>query len=70
MSERNPIFVRLRVYNSHNELIRQTKVEFTNSLGRQFIAKTAWWAMHNGHTLITNPISSQEHVREIKGDDL
>lgn len=47
------------------DIQRQTTVNFLDHNGRAFIAKTAWWAMHNGFSLTTVPVSEDEHVPEV-----
>lgn len=47
-------------------VLRRSKVNFADSLQRQFIAKTAWWAMTNGLTMTTRPLIAGEVVDEIR----
>lgn len=48
--------IELVVTDSSGKELNRMRLDFLKSEDRQRIAKTAWWAMHNGHTLTTRPI--------------
>lgn len=52
----------LLVHNKAEELLRRAVTDFLTPEGRKFIAKNAWWAMHNGHTMTTYPLEEGEPI--------
>lgn len=56
MSQPEPeLWVTLSVHNRQGDMIQSRRINFLSREGRQKIAKTAWWAMHEGHELRTRP---------------
>ena len=45
-----------------DEILNQRVYNFLDPQQRQKIAKTAWWAMHNGYEMITRPLKKDENV--------
>lgn len=56
-SDKQKIPVHVKVVNPENGVVvnRFVVPNFLDRSGRQKIAKTAWWAMHNGYELRTRP---------------
>lgn len=50
-------------------ILNQRIYNYLDEQTRQKIAKTAWWALHNGHEFILRPLGKDEEV-EIVGHDL
>lgn len=48
--------ITLTVYDPRNgEEVQSKRLDFLCPADRQNIAKTAWWAMHNGYEVRTSP---------------
>lgn len=43
-------------------VIKAETLDFKNKKHRAMIARTAWWAMHEGHEMVTWPLASGEIV--------
>lgn len=50
-------------------VLRRKAINFLDPATRQFIAKTAWWAMHSGYELTTRPLLSYEKPDQIEEID-
>jgi len=64
--DKNELLIIMTVYDGKSDEILNRKVyNFLDPKCRQIIAKTAWWAMHNGHQLVTRPKLTAETVGEV-----
>ena len=46
-------------------VLNQREYNFLNQQHRIKIARTSWWAMHNGHSITTYPLDDDEHIEVI-----
>lgn len=49
--------------NGDEQLLKQDTFDFHDPGARAMLAKTAWWAMHQGHELVTWPLRPGETVQ-------
>jgi hypothetical protein len=54
------LWIRLEVRDEEDEVIQTKELDFHTPDARQNIAKTAWWAMHNGYSVETYPMDPDE----------
>ncbi len=70
MINNNKLLIVLTVYDGHSEhddvILRQKVVNFKLTPARAFLAKTAWWAMHSGHEMVTRPLLDCESIDDIE----
>lgn len=55
MDEANP--------NGDEKLIRERAINYSLASCRRWLAKHAWWAMHNNYTLVTYPIDYETYAK-------
>jgi len=56
MTTKTELPIRLTVRDREGVVLNEMILNFLSRSDRQRIAKTAWWAMHNGHEMVTVPI--------------
>jgi hypothetical protein len=67
----NPLWVRMAVYSTDDSdeeegvLINQRKLNFKSPSARQLIARTAWWAVHEGFEIVTHAVPADEEVEHV-----
>jgi len=63
----NVLMVGLTVYDGEDEdlVLKQCVLNFKDPKARQVIARTAWWAMHSGHEMVTWRLQNGERLERI-----
>ena len=61
----NTLMIGMCVIDKDDNIIKQMPLNFMDPNARQVIARTAWWAMHHGHEMVTWPLETGEAVEKI-----
>jgi len=58
------LLIGMIVYDSPESdlILKAETLDFKNKKHRAMIARTAWWAMHEGHEMVTWPLDPGEKV--------
>jgi hypothetical protein len=58
------LWIGMQVWDGEDEdrLLKAESVNFLDPRARQMIARTAWWAMHEGHEMVTWRLEDGETV--------
>lgn len=62
-----PLMIGMAVFEGRDgdKILKQTPLNFNDPNARRLIAKTARWAMNNGHELVTWPLEPGEKIDKI-----
>jgi len=74
LNQRTELKVVMTIYDGSKEgdgpecILNQRVYNFLDKYCRTTIARSAWWAMHNGHEMVTRPLEEGEEVPIIGRD--